>query len=140
MTRGFRNILIYAVEQQLIDNLLAHMPRKSQRILGKENLSALDILDLPRVPSQFLHRLTYLDIPGRVDSSNIQHTQTPYHQTPGKALRPGVQIEGSMGAKIYVGRPLPAVEGLLASERTNEDQAATASWPSPSARSYETKA
>ncbi|KAF5003697.1 hypothetical protein FDECE_9765 [Fusarium decemcellulare] len=140
MTRGFRNILIYAVEQQLIDNLLTHMPRKSQQILGKENLSALDVLDLPRVPSQFLHRLTYLDIPVRAGSSNIQYTRTPYHRTPGKALRPGVQIEGSMGVKIYVGRPSLAVEGLLASERTNEDQAATASWPNPSARSYETKA
>ncbi|KAJ3522237.1 hypothetical protein NM208_g12946 [Fusarium decemcellulare] len=41
MARGFRNILIHAVEQQLIDNLLVYMPRKSQQILGKENLSEL---------------------------------------------------------------------------------------------------
>ncbi|KAJ4160594.1 hypothetical protein NW754_003714 [Fusarium falciforme] len=60
MTCGFRNVLMQSDAAQLPSAILNHIPHKSQQILGRQEVQPIDLLDLPRMPSKFFHRLTYV--------------------------------------------------------------------------------
>ncbi|RSL69136.1 hypothetical protein CEP54_002460 [Fusarium duplospermum] len=107
MTRGFRNILMQSDAAQLASAILNKIPKKSQQILGRQEVTPIDLLDLPRVPNKFPHRLTYVDVAADVGPSNVGMMPTLLHpSTPVKAVNPGAQIQPTMDTRLYIGSSL----------------------------------
>ncbi|KAL3600847.1 hypothetical protein FPOAC2_05097 [Fusarium poae] len=115
MTRPFRGILIHADCEQLIEDLLEHMPDKVQQVLGRPNLQPIDLLDLPEVPKRFEHRLVYTNVPVDVGVDNVVQAQsqlmTNYHLV--KTLKPGTTIKSKMDIRAYVGSSINKKGGYL---------------------------
>ncbi|RSM20088.1 hypothetical protein CDV31_001167 [Fusarium ambrosium] len=87
--------------------ILNKIPKKSQQILGRREVKPIDLLDLPRVPKKFPHRLTYVDIAADVGPSNVRMMPTLLHPSrPVKAVNPGVQIQPTMDTRLYIGSSL----------------------------------
>lgn len=104
MTCGFQSLLMKINPQELAPELLSHMPNKSQQVLGRSQLKPIDLLDLPKVEERLMHRLTYLDVPARVGSSNI--TNAPSTLVPDTLVgspAPRATSARSMGTKGYFG-------------------------------------
>jgi hypothetical protein len=62
MTSQFRSLLVRISAQELSDNIFVYIPRKVQKLFGKQDLTPIELLDLPLVPHAFVHRLTYAAI------------------------------------------------------------------------------
>lgn len=43
--------------------LLNHIPDRTQRVLGKEDLHSIDLWELAKAEGHRMHRVTYLNIP-----------------------------------------------------------------------------
>ncbi|KAF7545685.1 hypothetical protein G7Z17_g9002 [Cylindrodendrum hubeiense] len=111
-TRAFRSLLAHARQEELKRQILDHMPRKAQQVLGKKDLRPLDLLEMPKVPDDFLHRLVYFDVPIRVGQQNIEKAPSKLAQKREvKAVKPGVHIRPSMEAKIYIGSSISKLGG-----------------------------
>lgn len=107
MTRGYRQMLLRVGHEELTEEILQHMPRKSQQVLGKKDLDPVDLWEMPEVPNDFLHRLTYLDVPMRVGIQNIEQGLSKLARGKMvKAVKANVNIQASMEAKVYVGSSL----------------------------------
>ncbi|KAF5551799.1 hypothetical protein FMEXI_3142 [Fusarium mexicanum] len=101
-TSQFRSVLAKVDIQQLIDNIFKHIPNKVQKLLGKQDLRPIDLLDLPQVPQNFMHRLTYVDIAVRAGVNNI--TRLPgVTKNPVKSIKHGAQLECETEIKVYAG-------------------------------------
>ncbi|KLP19917.1 uncharacterized protein LW94_12195 [Fusarium fujikuroi] len=117
-TSQFRSILARVDIQQLIDNLFEHMPKCVQKIFGKKNLRPMDLLDLPKVPHSFSHRLTYTDVPVRAGVNNI--TRLPgVRGKPVKSIKPDAQLGKEAPTKVYLGSTISKF-GAYTRIRTHE--------------------
>lgn len=110
MTTQFRSLLARISAQELIENIFVHMPRKVQKLFGKQDLTPIDLLDLPLVPHAFAHRLTYMDIPVRVGVDKITRVQGVKGGTV-KVLKPDARLEGEEEVKAYVGAAISKLGG-----------------------------
>ncbi|RSM09779.1 hypothetical protein CDV31_007519 [Fusarium ambrosium] len=109
MTRGFRSLLLNMDPQTLADNVLGHMPRLTQKLLGQgpDDMDPTSLLAMPEVPGNFLHRLTYLDIPVRVGAGNIVRRPSKFVRSRVvKSIATGIDVDPSMESMIYVGSTL----------------------------------
>ncbi|KAG5748538.1 hypothetical protein H9Q72_011689 [Fusarium xylarioides] len=98
----YRSVLAKVDIQQLIDNIFEHIPNKVQKLLGKQDLRPIDLLDLPQVPHSFMHRLTYVDIAVRAGVNNI--TRLPgVTKNPVKSIKHGAHLECETEIKVYAG-------------------------------------
>jgi hypothetical protein len=103
-TIGFRNALAYSDAEELANAILDHVPQQSQQIMGRQEVTLSDLLDLPSVPDMFSRRLTYIDVPVRVGSSNVDILPVDSrHSYPTKTIKPDVQLQGDMETKLYIG-------------------------------------
>lgn len=131
-TRGFRGMLMKVRHYELAEEILSHMPRKAQKVLGKKDLKPIDLLDMPQAPRGFLHRLAYMNIPVQVGSQNITKGPSTLVQNRGvKVLKPSVRIQASMQARVYVGSTSNREGGharLVAHETEANKSAATRTW------------
>ncbi|KAJ4018074.1 hypothetical protein NW752_001986 [Fusarium irregulare] len=113
MTRPFRGLLAHQDSTILADNLLAHIPDKAQKVLGKRDLKAIDLLDLPEVPGKFRHRITYVNVSVKVGVRNVVKSQSQL--TPKdcqvKTLKPGTHIKSTMIVKTYIGSSINKLGG-----------------------------
>ncbi|KAF4463861.1 hypothetical protein FALBO_9313 [Fusarium albosuccineum] len=71
ITQRFRVILSHIPPEELTKNILSHMPRLSQKVIGKPDLMPVDLLDLPEVPQKLRHRPTYAGIPTRMPEGDL---------------------------------------------------------------------
>lgn len=123
MTRGLRHVLLSVGHDKLGDQLLSHMPRKTQQVLGMKDLKPIDLLGMPQAPAGLLHRLVYLDVPVRAGSQNIRTQPAIFSSgAKSKALKAGTQFQTSMEAKVYVGSAMAKVGGYQRL-RTHEREA-----------------
>ncbi|KAF5710677.1 hypothetical protein FGLOB1_5354 [Fusarium globosum] len=109
-TSQFRSVLAHVDIQELIDNIFEHIPNKVQKLLGKQDLRPIDLLDLPHVPHSFAHRLTYADIAVRAGVSNITHSPGVTGK-PVKSIKPDADLESLIEAKVYVGSTICKLGG-----------------------------
>ncbi|KAF5536333.1 hypothetical protein FNAPI_11802 [Fusarium napiforme] len=99
ITRPLRAYLAVVNIQELIDNILEHIPHKAQKILGKRDLKPIDLIDLPEIPQHFKHRLVYADIPVRAGVNNI----TRQAGVIGTLIKSAASLDSSMNTKVYLG-------------------------------------
>lgn len=122
MAQRFRSFLAKIKAEQLVGNFTSHMPRQSQKVLGKVDLRPIDLLDMPEVPTIFPHRGVYVNIPIRVPIEDV--AQVVSHLADGrtvKGLRAGAQFPPSSDTRVYVGSTL-AYRGLNERLRQHEAQ------------------
>ncbi|VUC23628.1 unnamed protein product [Clonostachys rosea] len=116
MTKGFRRMISTIHPNDLGKKIMKdHMPRKVQQILGRESLTPLDLLELPKPPVGTRHRLTYADIPVRVGVENIcQRNSKLSTSSKGtvKSVKSGVVLDPLMEAGVYAGSSLRPSGGM----------------------------
>ncbi|KAF4956216.1 hypothetical protein FGADI_4028 [Fusarium gaditjirri] len=71
LNKGFRGILMREEAKNILDEFVSHMPKLSQKILGKGGLTPHDLQKLPSFPVRLHHRLTYINAPTRVGLANV---------------------------------------------------------------------
>ncbi|PTB49791.1 hypothetical protein M431DRAFT_96751, partial [Trichoderma harzianum CBS 226.95] len=107
MTLGFHSLFRRAAANPaaLIRICLDGMPRKVRQVLGKEDLSEIDFLDLPAIPSVCKHRLVYVDVATRLHQEQIKRevrNRGDGHK-PFKTPMPACDLKEALEAKLYVG-------------------------------------
>ncbi|KAH0529021.1 hypothetical protein TsFJ059_003823 [Trichoderma semiorbis] len=107
MTFGFHAIFCRAAANpaELVSICLDGMPRQVRKVLGKKDLSEIDLLDLPLVPSRCKHRLVYVDVATRFHQDQIRLVtkNNGYGNKPYKAIKPTCDLKEALQTKLYVG-------------------------------------
>ncbi|KAF5662765.1 hypothetical protein FDENT_13289 [Fusarium denticulatum] len=111
MTRPFRGKLAHVVIQDVIDNLLGHILDKGKKVLGRGDLTAIDLLDLPRAPERLLHRIVYADAPVQAGVDNIIRIPSILGNGPVKTLKRNIQLAKKTKTKAYIGSSINRLGG-----------------------------
>ncbi|KAK1243968.1 hypothetical protein MKX08_002106 [Trichoderma sp. CBMAI-0020] len=111
MTLSFHFIFRKAAvnPDNLIQIILDGMPLQARKVLGKKDLSPLDLLDLPVIPRKFKHRLVYLDIAIRLAQDKIRNVQRGSRFLK-EAMSP-TDLQQALQVKLYVGSSVNALGG-----------------------------
>ncbi|KAF5656322.1 hypothetical protein FCIRC_13722 [Fusarium circinatum] len=111
MARPFRGKLANVVIQDVIDNLLGHIPDKGKKVLGRGDLTAIDLLDLPRAPKRILHRIVYADAPVQAGVDNIIRIPSIHVNGPVKTLKRNIRLAKKTKTKAYIGSSINRLGG-----------------------------
>ncbi|KAI0191661.1 hypothetical protein EV127DRAFT_337745, partial [Xylaria flabelliformis] len=60
------------VDESFTSRIFNAMPLQAQKILGKKDFDAVDLLNLPRFDDTINHWIVYLDLPARVDLESVE--------------------------------------------------------------------
>ncbi|KAL7952002.1 hypothetical protein V8C42DRAFT_339899 [Trichoderma barbatum] len=107
MTRGFHSLFRRAAANPagLARICLDGMPQQVRKVLGKEDLSEIDFLNLPTIPALCKHRLVYVDVATRLHQEQVKKEVRDggYGPKSFKAPTSSCDVKDALEAKLYVG-------------------------------------
>ncbi|KKP03534.1 hypothetical protein THAR02_04341 [Trichoderma harzianum] len=110
MTLGFHSLIQRAAANPaaLVWIFLDGMPRKVRQVLDKEDLSEIDFLDLPAIPSVCKHRLVYVDVAPCLHQGQIKREvrNRGYGHKTFKISMPACDLKEALEAKLYLKKKL----------------------------------
>lgn len=109
-----RQFFLRANPKEFFDILIASLPRRIKKCLGKPNLQPADLLNEPRAPKNFPHRGSYMNVPRESTANNIIKKSSVVFLRP--ELVKGIISTNSstveaIETKVYVGSSV-ALRGL----------------------------
>ncbi|KAL7789673.1 hypothetical protein V8C43DRAFT_323325 [Trichoderma afarasin] len=123
MTMSFYNLFRRTATKpdNLVQICLSGMPRQTRKVLGRADLKAADLLDLPTVPVECRHRLAYMDIATQLPEDQLcrvanRHLSRRLY----KAAKPSANLKEASKISLYVGSST-RIEGSRARMREHED-------------------
>ncbi|CAG7566591.1 unnamed protein product [Fusarium equiseti] len=124
MTSGYRSMLSRVSPVELAEKIFARMPRQAQKNLGKKDLQAEDLLDLPSVPANLRARGVYVNVATRLSGDDIEIQSSSLRpRCFAKTLKAGVDPEHMdiHDIGVYFGSSL-SLDGIVG--RLKEHEAA----------------
>ncbi|EHK45173.1 hypothetical protein TRIATDRAFT_308717 [Trichoderma atroviride IMI 206040] len=88
----------------LLEIILQRIPLQTRKVLGKADLKATDLLDLPSIPFKCMHRLVYIDVATELREEQI-HREKKFDKSSRlyKEAKSLVNAEEASKVSLYVG-------------------------------------
>lgn len=88
----------------LLEIILQGIPLQTRKVLGKADLKATDLFDLPLIPDKCMHRLVYMDVATELRDEQICRVKKfKACSTFYKAAKPMVNLKEASRVSLYVG-------------------------------------
>lgn len=106
MSTSFYSLLKRAAvdPDSLLETVLQGIPLQTRKVLGKADLKATDLLDLPLIPKAFKHWLVYINIATELRDEQIcQEKKFATSSKLYKVAKPLVNVKEASKTSLYVG-------------------------------------